>query len=222
MVAHDGRMTDTSTRIDIERVLGRLDELATVGAIPGTTGVARLALTDADRDGRDLVVSWMRDLGLDIRVDAIGNVAGVCGGREPDARPVMCGSHIDTVNTGGRYDGTLGVLAGLEVIECMIERGTRPRRPIAVAFFTDEEGARYAPDMLRSLVYVGGMTVEEARDVVGTDGTTLGSELDRIGYTGSLPCPMIVPNAFVELHIEQGPVLEAEGFTIGAVTSVQG
>ena len=215
-------MTDTSTRIDIERVLRRLSELAAIGAIPDTTGCARLALSDVDRSGRDLVVSWMRDLGLDVRIDAIGNVAGVWDGRDPDARPVMCGSHIDTVNTGGRYDGTLGVLAGLEVIECLIERGTRPRRPIAVAFFTDEEGARYAPDMLGSLVYVGGMTVEEARDVVGIDGTTLGSELDRIGYTGSLPCPMIVPHAFVELHIEQGPILEAEGFTIGAVTSVQG
>jgi len=215
-------MMDTSTRIDVERVLGRLDELAAVGAIPETTGVARLALSDADRAGRDLVVSWMHDLGLDIRVDAIGNVAGVWGGREPNAHPVMCGSHIDTVKTGGRYDGAYGVLAGLEVIESMIERGVRPRRPIAVAFFTDEEGARYAPDMLGSLVFVGGMTVESARDVVGNDGTVLGAELDRIGYAGPLPCPMVVPHAYVELHVEQGPVLEAEGFTIGAVTGVQG
>ncbi|MEO5838051.1 MAG: Zn-dependent hydrolase [Acidimicrobiales bacterium] len=222
MVAHDRRLTDTSTRIDVKRVLGRLDELARVGAIPDTTGVARLALSDDDRAGRDLVVSWMRDLDLDVRVDAIGNVAGVWGGREPDLPPVMCGSHIDTVKTGGRLDGAYGVLAGLEVIESLIGRGVRPRRPIAVAFFTDEEGARYAPDMLGSLVYVGGMTVESARDVVGNDGTVLGDELDRIGYAGSLPCPMIVPHAFVELHIEQGPVLEAEGFTIGAVTGVQG
>jgi N-carbamoyl-L-amino-acid hydrolase len=222
MVAHDGRNTDTSTRIDVERVLGRLDELARVGAIPQTTGVARLALSDDDRAGRDLVVSWMRDLGLDIRIDAIGNVAGVWAGCEPDMQPVMCGSHIDTVKTGGRYDGAFGVLAGLEVVESMIERGVRPRRPIAVAFFTDEEGARYAPDMLGSLVFVGGMAVESARDVVGNDGTVLGAELDRIGYAGSLPCPMIVPHAYIELHVEQGPVLEAEGFTIGAVTGVQG
>ena len=215
-------MTDTSTRIDVERVLGRLNELAAVGAIAETTGVARLALSDDDRAGRDLVVSWMRDLGLDIRVDAIGNVAGVWEGRDPTARPVMTGSHIDTVKTGGRYDGAYGVLAGLEVIESLIDRGIRPRRSIAVAFFTDEEGARYAPDMLGSLVYVGGMNVEVARDVVGIDGTVLGTELDRIGYAGSLPCPMIVPHGFVELHIEQGPVLEAEGYTIGAVTGVQG
>ncbi|HUP72154.1 MAG TPA: M20 family metallo-hydrolase [Acidimicrobiales bacterium] len=215
-------MTDTSTRIDVERVLGRLEDLATIGAIAETTGVARLALSDDDREGRNLVVSWMRDLGLDIRVDAIGNVAGVWEGREPNARPVMCGSHIDTVKTGGRYDGAYGVLAGLEVIESLIERGIRPRRPIAVAFFTDEEGSRYAPDMLGSLVYVGGMTVEAARDVVGIDGTVLGVELDRIGYAGPLPCPMVVPHAFVELHIEQGPALEAGGYTIGAVTGVQG
>ena len=171
-----------------------------------------MRLSDADRAARDLVVSWMRDLGLDIRVDAIGNVAGVWGGREPDAPPVMCGSHIDSVKTGGRYDGAYGVLAGLEVIESLIERGIRTRRPIAVAFFTDEEGARYAPDMLGSLVYVGGMTVEAARDVVGIDGTMLGAELDRIGYAGSLPCPMIVPHAFVELHIEQGPGARSRGF----------
>jgi N-carbamoyl-L-amino-acid hydrolase len=167
-------------------------------------------------------VSWRRDLGLDIRVDAIGNVVGVWEGREPTARPVMCGSHIDTVKTGGRYDGAYGVLAGLEVIESLIDRGIRPRRSIAVAFFTDEEGSRYAPDMLGSLVYVGGMTVEAARDVVGIDGTVLGVELDRIGYAGPLPCPMVIPHAFVELHIEQGPLLEAEGYTIGAVTGVQG
>ncbi|MEO8694588.1 MAG: M20 family metallo-hydrolase [Acidimicrobiales bacterium] len=222
MAAQDGRTTDTSTRIDVERVLGRLRELGTVGAIPDTTGVARLALSDTDRAGRDLVVSWMRDLGLEIRIDAIGNVAGVWAGREPNTQPVLCGSHIDTVKTGGRYDGAFGVLAGLEVIESMIERGVRPRRPIAVAFFTDEEGARYAPDMLGSLVFVGGMTVETARDVIGNDGTMLGAELDRIGYAGSLPCPMIVPHAYIELHVEQGPVLEAEGFTIGAVTGVQG
>ena len=215
-------MTTTSTRVDAARMLRRIDELGAIGAIADTSGVARLALSDDDRAARDLVMSWMTDLGLEVRVDAIGNVAGIWAGRDPNARPVMCGSHIDTVKTGGRYDGAYGVVAGLEVIESMIEQDVRTRRPLAVAFFTDEEGARYAPDMLGSLVYVGGMTVEEARDVVGIDGTTVGAELDRIGYAGSLPCPMFVPNAFVELHIEQGPVLEAERYTIGAVTGVQG
>src|SRR5438046_8766325 len=114
-------MTDTSTRIDIERVLRRVSDLAAIGAIPDTTGCARLALSDADHAARDLVVSWMRDLGLDVRIDAIGNVAGVWSGRDPDARPVMCGSHIDTVQTGGRYDGAFGVLAGLAVIDGLVD-----------------------------------------------------------------------------------------------------
>jgi beta-ureidopropionase / N-carbamoyl-L-amino-acid hydrolase len=219
---HPPPVTTTSTRVDANRMMARLDELASVGAIPDTNGVARLALSDDDRAARDLVVSWMTDLGLEVRVDAIGNVAGIREGRDPNARPVMCGSHIDSVKTGGRYDGAYGVVAGLEVIESLIEHDVRTRRPLAVAFFTDEEGARYAPDMLGSLVYVGGMSVEAARDVVGIDGTTVGAELDRIGYAGTLPCPMLVPYAFVELHIEQGPVLEAEGCTIGAVTGVQG
>jgi beta-ureidopropionase / N-carbamoyl-L-amino-acid hydrolase len=135
---------------------------------------------------------------------------------------VMTGSHIDTVRTGGRFDGNLGVLSGLEVIETLIERGISTTRPIAVGFFTNEEGARFNPDMLGSLVYAGGMTVEEAYDVVGIDGATVGDELRRIGYLGAMPCPGPVPHAFVELHIEQGPVLELEGFRLGAVTGVQG
>ncbi len=208
-------------RINIDRLLGRLAELAAIGAIEGTEGSCRLALTDEDRDGRDLVVAWMRDLGLDVTIDRIGNVVATMAGRE-DVAPVMTGSHIDTVRTGGRYDGNLGVLAGLEVIETLHEAGITPRRPLSVAFFTDEEGSRFAPDMLGSLVYAGGMALEEALDIVGIDGAVLGAELDRIGYAGSTPVPGLVPHAFVELHIEQGPVLEAEGLTIGAVTEVQG
>ena len=134
----------------------------------------------------------MRDLGLDVTIDGIGNVIGVRSGRT-DGPPTMTGSHIDTVRTGGRYDGNLGVLAGLEVVETLEREGIQTEHPVAVGFFTDEEGARFPPDMLGSLVYVGGMAVEEALDV-----------------------------AFVELHVEQGPVLEAEGVTIGAVTGVQG
>ena len=134
----------------------------------------------------------------------------------------MTGSHIDTVRTGGRYDGNLGVLAGLEVVETLQRAGVRPLRPLAVAFFTNEEGTRFAPDMLGSLVYAGGLAVEEALDTVGIDGAAVGDELARIGYQGPHPCPGPAPHAFVELHIEQGPVLEAEGVTIGAVTGVQG
>jgi N-carbamoyl-L-amino-acid hydrolase len=214
-------------RIDVDRLVGRLDALGEIGAVHGPNGergCARLALTDADRDGRDLVVGWMHDLGLDVHVDAIGNVVGVRAGDDPTLAPVMTGSHIDTVRTGGRFDGNLGVLGGLEVVETLERHGVRTRRPIAVAFFTDEEGARFQPDMLGSLVYVGGMSLEEALDVrAADDGARLGDELARIGYAGPVPCPAAsAPHAFVELHIEQGPVLEDEGVTIGVVTGVQG
>ena len=166
----------------------------------------------------------MRDLGLDVAIDAIGNVVATRRGTDPTAAPVMTGSHIDTVATGGRFDGNLGVLAGLEVIETLEQHGVATVHPIAVAFFTDEEGARFAPDMLGSLVFAGGMALEEALDVRAVDdGARLGDELARIGYAGPLPCPTnIAPHAYVELHIEQGPILEDEGITIGVVEGVQG
>ena len=214
-------------RIDIARLLQRIEALGEVGAVHGPNGergCARLALTDADRDGRDLVVSWMRDLDLEISMDGIGNVVATRAGSDPTAAPVMVGSHIDTVITGGRFDGNLGVLAGLEVVETLAQLGVVTRRPIQVAFFTNEEGARFAPDMLGSLVYVGGLAVEEALDAIAAgDGERLGDELNRIGYAGPTPVPAAgFPHAYVELHIEQGPVLEAEGITIGVVTGVQG
>jgi N-carbamoyl-L-amino-acid hydrolase len=212
--------TPDGLRIDGDRLMRRIEDLAVIGPIEGG-GSCRLALTDEDRAGRDLVVTWMHDLGLDVSIDGIGNVIGVRAGRV-DGRPTMTGSHIDTVQTGGRYDGNLGVLAGLEVIETLEREGIETEHPVAVGFFTDEEGARFAPDMLGSLVYVGGMAVEEALDIVGIDGAVVGAELDRIGYRGTSPLPGPSPRAFVELHVEQGPVLEAEGVTIGAVTGVQG
>jgi beta-ureidopropionase / N-carbamoyl-L-amino-acid hydrolase len=209
-----------SLRISLPRLRARLDALAEIGAIDGG-GCARLALTDDDRRGRDLVVTWMHDLGLRVDVDEIGNVVGTWPPEANDA-PVLTGSHIDTVATGGRFDGTLGVLAGLEVIETAITAGVELERPLAVAFFTDEEGSRFAPDMLGSLVFAGGMPLEDALSIAATDGALLGDELVRIGYAGPEPCPARPPHAYVELHIEQGPVLEAEGVAIGAVTSVQG
>ncbi len=207
-------------RIDADRLAGRIEALAQVGAIEGG-GVCRLALSDEDKAGRDLVVRWMRELGLTVSVDAIGNVVGVRTGRE-DGPPVMTGSHIDTVRTGGRYDGNLGVLAGLEVLQTLADAGVTTRRPLAVAFFTNEEGARFSPDMMGSLVYVGGMALEEALATTGIDATTVGENLRRIGYAGTVPCGAPAVHAYVELHVEQGPVLEAEGITIGAVDVVQG
>ena len=213
-------------RVDGARLWARLEALGEIGAVHGPNGErgsARLALTAEDGAGRDLVVGWMRDLGLVVEVDAIGNVVATRAGTDPAAAPVMVGSHIDTVRTGGWFDGNLGVLAGLEIIETLEQHGVETTHPLSVAFFTNEEGARFQPDMLGSLVFVGGMGVEEALDVRDAAGLRLGDELTDIGYAGPVPCPSaVVPHAFVELHVEQGPVLEDESIPIGAVTGVQG
>lgn len=182
----------------------------------------RLALTDEDMRGRDLVVSWMKALGLTISIDPIGNIFGARAGARPELAPIMTGSHIDTVRTGGAYDGNYGVLAGLEVVATLNERQHITERTLVVAVFTNEEGARFAPDMLGSLVYAGGMTLEEALNVRAIDGAVLGEELKRIGYDGTSALGIHSPHAFVELHIEQGPLLDIEGIKIGAVENLQG
>ena len=207
-------------RIDGARLARRLAELGEMGGLPGG-GNARLAFTDEDKLGRDLVAGWMRQMGLEVSIDKIGNVIGLRKGLE-DAAPVMTGSHIDTVRTGGRYDGNLGVLAGLEAVERLNEAGIVTRRPLAVAFFSNEEGARFHPDIMGSMVYTGKLDLEHAYEVVGIDGAVCGAELRRIGYCGPAEPGWLKPHAFVELHIEQGPILEAEGLTIGAVDGVQG
>ena len=207
-------------RVNGERLWSRLERLAEAGARPDG-GVCRLALTNADKDGRDLVAGWMRELGLEVSIDAIGNVVGQRRGREEGA-PVMMGSHIDTVLTGGKYDGALGVLAGLEVMQTLDDAGVVTRRPLAVAFFTNEEGARFQPDMFGSLVFTGAMALDKALATVGVDGAIAGQELRRIGYAGEAPVGRPNVHAYVELHVEQGPTLEAEGFEIGAVEGVQG
>ena len=211
----------SSISINGARLLDRIAELAQIGAIEGTQGCSRLAFSDADREGRDLVVTWMQDLGLTVTVDAVGNVVASTSD-DGVAGAVMAGSHIDTVGTGGRYDGNLGVLAGLEVIEATLAAGVDLQRPLAVAFFSNEEGSRYPPDMMGSLAYVGGMSVESVLEVTGADGSVVGEELERIGYRGSAPCPGATPHAYGELHIEQGPVLDRAGLQIGAVEGVQG
>ena len=213
----------TTPALNENRLLAALHELGSVGALPGG-GVCRLALTDEDRQGRDWVVARMRDLGMSVTIDAIGNGVGVYAGREERA-PVMAGSHIDTVRTGGIYDGNYGVLAGLEVVAALRDAGVRPRRPIAVAFFTNEEGARFAPDMMGSLVFQGDLPLEQALATRGIDGQTVGDELRRIGYAGAAPVGanrIGKVDSYVELHIEQGPVLDREGVRIGVVEGVQG
>ena len=213
-------MTPTPLRINGDRLLRRLMALGEVGAIDGG-GVCRLALTDEDRAGRDLVVRWMRELGLTVAIDQIGNVVGTRAGTS-DLKPVVIGSHIDTVRTGGKYDGNLGVLGGLEVIETLNDARVVTGHPIAVAFFTNEEGSRFAPDMMGSAVHQGALPLETALATKGIDGPTVGDELRRIGYAGETPVDTLRAAAYFELHIEQGPVLEREGLEIGAVTGVQG
>jgi N-carbamoyl-L-amino-acid hydrolase len=207
-------------QINGPRLLDSLQALGQIGALPGG-GVNRLALTDADRDARDWTLACMRDLGMRIDIDAIGNIIATCPGLE-DLPPVMTGSHIDTVRTGGLYDGNYGVLAGLEVVATLREVGLQTRRPLAVAVFTNEEGARFQPDMMGSLVYAGGMALQDALATCDADGLTVQAELQRIGYQGTAPVGMPVVDSYIELHVEQGPVLEQMGLQIGVVEGVQG
>ena len=208
--------------INAERLLGRILELGDVGR-EDDGRLIRLAASDTEKLGRDKFVSWIERAGLEVAVDRIGNIFGIW---KPAAvsneAPLMLGSHIDTVINAGIYDGCYGVLSGLEVIETLVSAGFQPSRPIVVAAFTNEEGVRYAPDMMGSLVYAGGLDVDTALATVGTDGTKLGEELRRIGYDGEHQPGFIRPHAYIELHIEQGPVLEREGIQIGAVENLQG
>jgi N-carbamoyl-L-amino-acid hydrolase len=199
--------------------MANLKGLVTIGATPEAC-CCRLALSDADRAERDQVVVWMRELDLQARIDPIGNIFGHRARRQ-DLSPVMTGSHIDTVRTGGCYDGNYGVLAGLGVVQALSDADVKTRRPLVVAVFTKEEGARFQPDMLGSLVCVGGMPLTEAHARRAIDGPLLGEELRRIGYLGDAPVLLPAPHAFVELHNEQGPVLDTEGITIVAVHDLQ-
>lgn len=210
----------TDLRINGQRLLQQIEALGTVGAREDGS-CCRLALTDEDRRGRDLVVTWMRELALEIQIDRVGNIFGLRRGTG-DLPPVMTGSHVDTVATGGKYDGAYGVLAGLELIRTLNDAEAVTRHPVIVAAFTNEEGVRFHPDMLGSLVYAGGLGVEDAWAIRATDGPSFGEELVRIGYAGAMAPGSMVPQAFVELHIEQGPILDAEGECLGAVGTLQG
>ncbi|MDS0858743.1 Zn-dependent hydrolase [Burkholderia pseudomultivorans] len=211
-------------KLDGPLLLDQLRQPGEIGADREAGGRTRIALTDDERAGRDLVAAWMRELDLDVRIDRIGNLFGTLRAHADagQLRPLMIGSHIDTVTNAGALDGCYGVLAGLAVVRAFRDAGIRPPRPITIGAFTNEEGIRYQPDMMGSLVYAGGMPVEAALDTVGIDGTRLGDELARIGYAGDLEPGAIVPHEYLELHIEQGPVLEAEQLRIGVVENLQG
>ena len=208
--------------INKNRLLGRIDALGAMGRDEEGKRT-RLAASDTDKAGRDAVVAWMEEAGLKVVVDRIGNLFGIWETEANRGRePLMVGSHIDTVINAGQYDGCYGVLAGIEVIQTLRETGVQPERPLVVGAFTNEEGVRYAPDMMGSLVYAGGLEVEKALASVGTDGTILRDELKRIGYEGTVEPGFLKPHAFLELHIEKGPILDAEGISIGAVENLQG
>lgn len=216
--------TETTPALDGAYLLQQLRQLGELGADAEAGGRTRIALTDDEKAGRDLLVKWMRELELEVRVDRIGNIFGfLCADLDDGSqRPLMIGSHIDTVTNAGALDGCYGVLAGLAVVRAFRAAGLKPRRTIVVGAFTNEEGIRYQPDMMGSLVYAGGLSIDEALDTVGVDGTRVGDELARIGYAGDMEPGLVVPAEYLELHIEQGPILEAEALQIGVVENLQG
>jgi N-carbamoyl-L-amino-acid hydrolase len=208
-------------RINGTRLWNSLMELAKIGATE-KGGVKRLALTDLDRQGRDLVVAWAKAEGLAVTVDAIGNVFMRREGTNPGLPPVVTGSHIDTQPTGGKFDGNYGVLAGLEVVRTLNERGIRTEAPIEVAFWTNEEGSRFVPVMMGSGVFCGAFSLETAYAARDVDGKSVGEELARIGYRGAQTPGDHPIGAYFETHIEQGPVLEDANKVIGVVPAVMG
>ena len=208
-------------RINGERLWDSLMEMAKIG--PGIAGGNnRQTLTDADAEGRSLFQRWCEDAGMSMGVDRMGTMFFRREGTDPDALPVYVGSHLDTQPTGGKYDGVLGVLAGLEVIRSLNDLGIKTRHPIVVVNFTNEEGTRFAPPMLASGVFAGVHALDWAHGIKDAAGKTVGEELKRIGWAGDEEVGARKMRAFFELHIEQGPILEAEGKDIGVVTHGQG
>ncbi|MER8261780.1 M20 family metallo-hydrolase [Streptomyces albidoflavus] len=218
--------TPDKLTVDSDRLWQSLMDLAEIGAYrderTGLRGVNRLALTDADAAGRRRVGAWMEEARLSVRIDQMGNIYGRREGADPSAAPVLTGSHIDSVATAGAFDGCLGVLGGIEVVRTLNDRGITTRRPIEVAVFTEEEGVRFGTDMLGSAVAAGRLTLEYAHALTDRDGRTLGGELTRTGFDGPADVRLAPPHAYVECHIEQGPVLAEHNVPVGVVTGVQG
>jgi len=204
-------------RINGARLWDSLMELAKIGATE-KGGVNRQALTDLDREGRDLFVRWCEAAGCTVSVDRVGNIFARRAGRDDSLAPVMMGSHLDTQPTGGKFDGAYGVLAGLEVIRALADAEYVTRRPIEVAAWTNEEGCRFAPAMAGSGIFAGTHDEAELAATPDRDGLTFADELARIGYAGPEPVGGRDIAAFFEVHIEQGPILEAEERTIGIVS----
>lgn len=212
-------------RVNGDRLWHRLMAMANIGSTP-KGGVCRLTLTDEDKEGRDLFVRWCEEAGCTVRVDQMGNIFARRSALDPDENgetaSVLVGSHLDTVPTGGKFDGALGVLAGLEVIETLNDHGIGTSTPLEIVSWTNEEGARYVPALIGSGVFAGAFDLDFALSVEDRKGLLFGDELERIGYAGSMPVGLRTFKATFELHIEQGPILEDAAKTIGVVTDVQG
>ncbi|WP_277964417.1 Zn-dependent hydrolase [Pseudomonas sp. RIT-To-2] len=208
-------------RVNGERLWQTLMDMAQHGAT-ANGGVSRLALSEEDRLGRELFVRWAEEAGCQVRVDAMGNIFARREGRHPQLAPVVTGSHGDSQPAGGKFDGIYGVLAGLEVVRSLNDHGIQTDRSIEVVNWTNEEGSRFAPAMIASGVYAGVFDLEYGLSRVDANGVTLGQALAQIGYAGEHPCQVTPIHAAFELHIEQGPILEAQGITIGVVTGAQG
>src|SRR5205809_4053470 len=205
-------------RIDKKRLEQSIDELGRIGETP-RGGLTRLALTDEDKRGRDWMVARMREAGLRVTVDQMGNIFGERAGSSA-LPPVMMGSHVDSVPTGGKYDGQPGALCGLEVIRALDDHRVKTQHPVTLVIFTNEEGARFQPAMIASGVMAGKIPLEDAYNARDRDGLCLVDELERIGYLGSEPCVPRPFRAYLELHIEQGPLLEEEGLSVGVVEGI--
>jgi len=202
-------------RINGKRLQSTLEEMAKIGATPGG-GVQRLTLTDEDKQARDLFVKWLEELDLEITIDEMGNIFGKRAGKNNDLPPVMSGSHIDSQPKGGRFDGILGVMGPLEALRTLHENNIQTERPIVIVDWTNEEGSRFAPAMVSSGVWAGSLERDYAYGRTDITGLTFLDELERIGYRGEAPAQKWPVHAYYEYHIEQGPMLEREGLTIGA------
>lgn len=212
---------EANLRVNADRLWDSLMEMAKIG--PGIAGGNnRQTLTDEDAEGRRLFQKWCEEAGLTIAVDQMGTMFAHREGTDPDALPVYVGSHLDTQPTGGKYDGVLGVLAGLEIVRTLNDHDIRTRHPIVVTNWTNEEGTRFPPPMMASGVFAGMHELEWAYERQDAHGKRFGDELERIGWKGSEPVGQRKMKAFYELHIEQGPILEQEGKDVGVVTHGQG
>lgn len=218
-------MKDVQLSVDGERLFSRLEALGRIGRNPQTGGITRLAFSENEREAKQLVAGWLEEIGVDVREDAVGNLIGRLEGEETDAPAILIGSHLDTVIDGGMFDGALGVVAGVEVLTVMKEQGIRPRHPIEVIAFTDEEGARFNTGMLGSRAFVGELSEDDLK-YPDEQGQTIADAMRACGFD---PAKIInarrAPEqirAYLELHIEQGKVLENEGLPVGVVTAIAG